>query len=109
MLEDLGHAVIEATSGEQALRILRRGAKVDLVVTDQLMPGMLGTQLLAEIQGAWPDLPVVLATGYAELPSETGTDLIRLSKPFFQEDLERAIARSVKTGDEGRVVPFRAR
>ncbi|MDB5591012.1 MAG: hypothetical protein JWR86_1537, partial [Enterovirga sp.] len=33
----------------------------------------------------------------------------RLSKPFFQEDLERAIARSVKTADEGRVLPFRAR
>jgi CheY-like chemotaxis protein len=62
MLEDLGHEVIEATSGEQALRVLRRGKRIDLLITDQVMPGMTGTQLIAAIRAEWPHLPVVLAT-----------------------------------------------
>jgi CheY-like chemotaxis protein len=110
MLEDLGHEVIEASSGEQALRVLRRGRKVDLVVTDQLMPGMTGTQLIAAIRAEWPDVPVVLATGYAELPADTDPDLLRLSKPFRQNDLARALAASIKRPEgEGQVVPFRPR
>ena len=63
MLDDLGHEVIEATSGEQALRALRRSQGADLVITDQLMPGMMGTQLIAAIRSEWPHLPVILATG----------------------------------------------
>ena len=66
MLEDLGHEVIEATSGEQALRILRRSGAVDLLITDQMMPGIRGTQLIEAVRSEWPDLKVILATGYAE-------------------------------------------
>ena len=107
MLEDLGHEVVEATSGEQALRALRRARRFDLVITDQLMPGMTGTQLLEAIRSEWPDLPAILATGYGELPAGTDPDLPRLSKPFRQQDLARAIATRLK-GD-GEVVPFRPR
>src|SRR3954470_9709625 len=46
MLDDLGHEVIEATSGEQALRSLHRSGAVDLLITDQMMPGIRGTQLI---------------------------------------------------------------
>jgi CheY-like chemotaxis protein len=96
MLEDLGHHAIEAISGQQALEILRRdgGAGIDLVLTDQAMPQMTGLQLAGAIQAEWPALPVVLATGYAELPE--GTVLPRLGKPFFQEDLARAIRDAIE-------------
>ena len=47
MLEDLGHVVIETTSGTRALEALRSGPMIDLVITDQAMPGMTGTQLVA--------------------------------------------------------------
>jgi CheY-like chemotaxis protein len=105
MLEDLGHEVVEASSGEQALRVLRRGGKADLVVTDQLMPGMTGTQLIAAIKAEGPSLPVILATGYAELPADTDPDL---SKPFRQKDIVRALAATIaRPGKEGQVVPFR--
>ena len=92
-LKDLGHRVIEAPSGRKALEILRAGTAVDVVVTDQAMPGMTGSQLAAEIRASWPDLPVILATGYAELPGDADDlGLPRLDKPFGQEDLAAAIA-----------------
>jgi CheY-like chemotaxis protein len=109
MLEDLGHAVIEATSGEQALRILRRSGAVDLLITDQMMPGIRGTQLIEAVRSEWPDLRVILATGYAETPSGSD-DVPRLNKPFMQQDLARAIASIARQQDEaGRVVQFRPR
>ncbi|MGC2454424.1 MAG: PAS domain S-box protein, partial [Pseudolabrys sp.] len=61
MLEDLGHAVFEAYSGKEALEILRREDSIDLVVTDQAMPKMTGTELAKVIRSEWPDIPVLLA------------------------------------------------
>jgi CheY-like chemotaxis protein len=108
MLEDLGHEVVEATSGEQALRVLRRGGTTDLVITDQLMPGMTGTQLIEAIRSEWPDMPVILATGYSEVKAGGPSESERLAKPFTQNDLARAVAAAVARPDEkGRVVPFR--
>jgi CheY-like chemotaxis protein len=91
MLEDLGHTVREANSGEEALKILAQGTKIDLVVTDQAMPRMTGVQLAEAIQAGRPGLPIILATGYAELPIGIGSTLPRLSKPFTQEQLANAL------------------
>jgi signal transduction histidine kinase len=90
-LADLGHRVFEAPSGRRALEILRSGTMVDLVLTDQAMPGMTGLQLAAEIRAAWPDLPVMLTTGYADLPDRDGLKLPRLVKPYGQEEMAAAI------------------
>ena len=90
MLDDLGHQVIEATSGQMALEMLRESA-VDLVITDQAMPGMTGLQLIASIRQDHPGLPVLLATGYVELPPGIDQNLPRLSKPFSTESLASAI------------------
>lgn len=93
MLEDLGHTVIEAYSGADALRELKGGVhKVDLVITDHSMPRMTGSELAAAIREEWPELPVVLATGYAELPSGGDNRLPRLPKPFSQNQLQETIA-----------------
>jgi CheY-like chemotaxis protein len=59
------------------------------------MPGMRGTQLAAEIRASWPDLPVILATGYADLPKDSGLRLPLLRKPFAQEDLAAAIVEVI--------------
>ncbi|WP_052388657.1 response regulator [Belnapia moabensis] len=90
MLEDLGHAVLEASSGPEALELLRAGRAADLVITDYAMPGMTGVQLAATIRQHWPGLPVLLATGYAEVPGEGEGALPRLEKPFDAEALARA-------------------
>lgn len=93
MLEDIGHKGVAASSGREALAILRRAEPVDLVVTDQAMPYMTGAQLAEAIKNEWPKLPVILTTGYADLPPGTAPDVPTLSKPFTQQELGREIAR----------------
>jgi PAS domain S-box-containing protein len=93
MLEDLGHTAIEAFSGKEALEILRREDGVDLVITDQAMPHMSGTQLARAIEQEWPDMPVMLATGYAEIAPQDEIGLAKLSKPFLQNELASALTR----------------
>ncbi|OAV49197.1 hybrid sensor histidine kinase/response regulator [Rhizobium sp. WYCCWR10014] len=93
MLEDLGHTVFEAMAGSEALDILRK-QEVDLVICDHAMPRMTGAQLAQAIRNEWPDMPIILATGYAEIPEGAGiVDLPRLGKPFSQAQLAEAIGR----------------
>ncbi|MGO6917463.1 PAS domain S-box protein [Rhizobium ruizarguesonis] len=93
MLEDLGHTVFEAMAGPEALDILRK-QQVDLVICDHAMPRMTGAQLAEAIRSEWPDMPIILATGYAEIPEGAGiVDLPRLGKPFSQAQLAEAISR----------------
>ncbi|HEY7851404.1 MAG TPA: PAS domain S-box protein [Caulobacteraceae bacterium] len=94
MLEDLGHRALTATTAEEALGVLDR-QEVDLVVTDYAMPQVNGLQLAEMIEDRRPGLPVILATGYAELPPGAGSGLPRLSKPYLQSNLARAIADAV--------------
>ena len=93
MLEELGHAVIEAHSAADALKVLRE-CSVELVVTDQAMPKMTGVQLIEAIRAEWPDLPVILATGYAELPGGVKIKELMLQKPFSERELADAIAQA---------------
>jgi CheY-like chemotaxis protein len=108
MLEDLGHAVIEAPTGDIALRSLRENPAIDLVVTDQAMPGMTGLELIEHIRASWPNMPILLASGHAELPERTGIGVPRLTKPFRQDELASAIASIVTPSCEPvNIVPFR--
>jgi len=108
MLDDLGHKVFEASSAREALAVLRRESGIQLVITDQAMPQMTGLQLIKKIKDNWPDLSVILATGFAELPP--GTDLLQitLAKPFLQHDLAYAVETAMTTPDARRVLRFRA-
>ncbi|WP_340647630.1 PAS domain S-box protein [Phenylobacterium sp.] len=90
MLEDLGHVVFPAISARDALAILER-EPIDLVITDFAMPQVTGLQLADEIKAHHPGVAVILATGYAELPSGSDSNLPRLAKPFLQDDLARAL------------------
>lgn len=93
MLEDLGHTVVAASSGEQALAELQK-TKFDLIVTDHAMPHMTGAQLLKETRARFPATSAILATGYAELPFSSTADVVRLSKPISQADLMEALAKA---------------
>lgn len=96
MLEDLGHSVHEVTNGKAALAVLESGEPIDLVISDHAMPGMTGSQLALAIHMIYPNMPVILATGYAELPRGSVMDLPRLSKPFSQKELAQAVADVVR-------------
>jgi len=99
LLEDLDHTVIIANSAAEALeRLGEHGDAIDLLLTDHAMPGMTGIQLAARAREQRPDLPVLLASGYAEIPSGEGQDLFRLAKPYRREDLEAGVA-SVMAGN----------
>jgi PAS domain S-box-containing protein len=87
MLEDLGHRVIGANSGLHALDIIRSEQPIDLMMTDHVMPGMTGIELAAASREVRPSLPILLATGYAELPEGAQLDLPRLAKPYHQDQL----------------------
>ena len=93
MLEDLGNTVFEAYSGKEALEILRREDSIDLVVTDQAMPKMTGTELAKVVRNEWPDIPVLLATGYADRVPGDDIGLPKVTKPYMQRDLAAAIVR----------------
>ena len=109
MLEELGHTALGAYSASEALNLVRSDNSIDLVITDQAMPHMTGAQLADAIKQERPNLPIILATGYAELPPGVGTTLQRLSKPFTLKDLAGAIAKQNLKGKEaGRIVKFRA-
>jgi PAS domain S-box-containing protein len=98
MLEEMGHRVLEATSGRQALDIFRREPNIDLVVTDQGMPQMTGAELADAIRTEHARTPILLVTGYAELPPEVATAYPKLSKPFTQKQLADAVDAVVKVG-----------
>jgi PAS domain S-box-containing protein len=91
MLEELGHRVLGARSGDEALEILGREARVDLVITDQAMPGMTGVELAEAVRERWPQVRLLIATGFAELPHGSGRAFAKLDKPFRLADLARAI------------------
>ena len=96
MLEDLGHKVIKTSSGPDALRALEGAEAIDMLITDYSMPGMTGAELARKAAATRADLPMVLASGYAELPAGEGADLVRLAKPFGQKQLADAVERAFK-------------
>lgn len=95
LLQDLGQDVIEVNSGQAALEVLRSNREVDVMLTDFSMPKMTGLELAKAAQLLRPSLPVILATGYAELPEGTEANLPKLRKPYQQSQLLLEIAKAV--------------
>ncbi len=90
-LEEIGFVVVEYDSAEAALAGLREGLAPAVLVTDHLMPGMNGTELVRVARGLRPDMPALIVSGYADV-EEIAPDLPRLTKPFRSGDLAMAIA-----------------
>lgn len=111
MLGDLGHRVVEAESGRQALELLDGGARADVVVTDYAMPGMTGTELAALVTARRPRTRVVMASGYALCPDGVADRYPVLMKPVRQAEvqavLEGLVERGLPADEEPRVLQFR--
>jgi PAS domain S-box-containing protein len=93
MLEDMGHRVLQATSAREALAMIDRET-VDLVVTDYAMPVMTGADLAAALPAS---MPVLIVSGYAEIPAGAEAIGIRLNKPFRDEQLARAVREAMRS------------
>ncbi|MGH6980142.1 MAG: ATP-binding protein, partial [Stellaceae bacterium] len=92
MLEELGHGVVFAHSAAQALELLGDDADFDLLITDHAMPSMTGLELARRARELKPDMPIVLATGYADLGAGADGGFLRLAKPFRRDTLRALLA-----------------
>ncbi len=101
MIDDLGHAALWVPGGAEALEVIRSGRPVDVVITDHAMPGMTGGALAEAIHKQHPTMPIVLATGFADLPGSYAQNLPRLSKPYGPDDL----AQILQTIEQRRQIP----
>lgn len=98
-LEAEGYQVHQAVSAPQALEFLK-GSRVDLIITDLKMPGMSGLDLLAEVRRTWPELDVIIITGFASI--DTAISAMKLgafdylTKPFNLDVVRQAVRRALE-------------
>lgn len=95
-LRSLGYKVLQANSGEEALAVIRRGARIDGVLTDVAMPGMSGPELANQINRHDPAIPVVFMSGYsATALSESIPQGRLLTKPFSDASLDEMLSANL--------------
>lgn len=90
MIRDLGHQVVEAGGGAEALAKLAGGLVVDVVITDYKMPRMDGAELSRRLRETHPTVPVLLITGYMGSTDEM-LHLPLLAKPFGRAEIASAL------------------
>ena len=105
LLGELGHAVVRARNGAEALRLADNGAIFDIVFSDVVMPGMTGLELAGALKQRRPKLPIILTTGYSDRIAAAGSQgfpIVR--KPYRMETLAIAVdeALAVKRADDRR-------
>jgi two-component system cell cycle sensor histidine kinase/response regulator CckA len=101
-LRNKGYTVLEAKSGEQALKIIAEGGEpIDLIITDVVMPRMDGPALIKQVRETMPDVKVIFISGYTEdtfrkrLDNEQGIHF--LPKPFSLKQLATKV-KEIMTG-----------
>ena len=100
ILLDAGLQVLIAHTAAEALAILEATPGVACVVTDYAMPGMTGGELAATLRQRLPAVPVIIATGFADMPAEADMHQ-RLDKPYSEEALLSTIASVLDTAAHG--------
>jgi CheY-like chemotaxis protein len=100
-----GYTVHEAHNGMHALDLVRQGAtRIDLLITDMVMPGINGQELATRLRGYLKSLRVLYVSGYSDKPSLAADDdptaSTFLQKPFSPEDLIRKVREILNTSDE---------
>lgn len=104
MLRELGYAVVDAADATSARSALRSGGRIDLVISDVVLPGgVSGPAFAEEVRAQWPDHKTVFMSGHAasaaDWATQQGADVL-LFKPFNRAELADAIARRLATGSE---------
>jgi two-component system, cell cycle sensor histidine kinase and response regulator CckA len=90
ILSAYGYRVLSASSGAKALEILSTNRSIHLVITDLVMPGMTGSELVENIQKSSPATRILCTSGYVSPPSHH-SETAYLQKPFTSQDLLRKV------------------
>ncbi|GLQ95470.1 CHASE3 domain-containing protein [Dyella acidisoli] len=99
VLQDLGYEAVAADNAESARRVLANDHRIDVMLTDVVMPGANGRELYDDVRGARPDMTVLFMTGYSRNAImrngvlEAGVRLI--SKPFTVDELSRELRAAI--------------
>ena len=99
VLGGLGYTVRSFATPMALLAELKRGLEIELLVTDVMMPQMLGPEVVARVRGRLPELPVVYITGYADAELELDARTALLAKPFRPEQLAEQVAKLLALSD----------
>lgn len=92
ILSEHGHTAIEAFSGPEALSKFEEFPHIGAIVTDYAMPGMTGIELAEAVHRLRPGLPILLTSGYAELPHDLAGVFSLLEKPYREDQLIACLA-----------------
>ena len=90
MLSSQGYTVLPAASGVDALKLARKTDRIDVLLTDVIMPGMTGSELAATLTSERPGLPIVYMSGYSNQILSDGVldaETLYLPKPFKPQEL----------------------
>ena len=94
-LEYFGHRVVTACNGREALARLESDPEIDVLITDMVMPGMMGAELVRRARELRPTLPILTVSGYHEQGDELidldQRGLVFIKKPYLPEDLAAAV------------------
>jgi DNA-binding NtrC family response regulator len=113
VLESAGYTVTGVPTADGAIRILASDERVDLIITDLIMPGRRGQELLSEARRLTPEVPVIVITAFGSIDS--AIELVKqgaqdyLTKPFGTDELLRAVARALGESRIGREAAAEAR
>jgi CheY-like chemotaxis protein len=96
VLSELGYITVLRPNAREALvELARHATRYDVVFSDVVMPGMTGIELAQEIRKLYPDLPVVLTSGYSHVLAQNGTfGFELLHKPYSVEQLSRVLTKA---------------
>jgi two-component system, cell cycle sensor histidine kinase and response regulator CckA len=104
VLRRCGYRVLEAADGSEALRLVEQEGRIDLLLTDVVMPGMSGAELARKFRALRPEARVLYASGYADealdshgLPAQ---GVPYLQKPFEPDDLVRRVRELLESSSK---------
>lgn len=96
MLEELGYESVGVATAEDALALLEKEACA-VLLTDLTLPKMSGIELVGLVRSRYPQMPVVVASGYGRPPALESTDVRYLKKPYQLADLQQVIEKSLQS------------
>ncbi|KKW90798.1 histidine kinase [Sphingobium chungbukense] len=93
MLREEGYTVVEVASAQECLARLDEGVQPQILITDHVMPGMTGLDLVRRLTESHAHIPMILISGHDGLDGAPA-DVVRMTKPFRQHELQAAVARA---------------